>query len=527
MERVNARTFSTPAVGLSRKIRRGDEAPRPTSEHPDLNFDSYTAYVAAAFISMGALSVLLKGSPALLPVLLVVCGLSGVAVLTFGRGRRLALHLLEREAEAKRMALHDALTGLPNRLLFTDRLTHALQQLSRDRGSVAVLALDLDRFKEVNDTFGHQFGDELLREVSRRLAETCRTTDTLARLGGDEFAIVQNNATAQSAASLSERIGRALAEPFHLSVGNVFIGSSIGIALLERSDVDPADGLRQADLALYRAKEAGGGQYAFFKQEMDAALRMRRSIEADLREALANDSLTMVYQSQVDGAGRIVAVEALVRWDHPTRGSVAPEFFVSVAEECGLIEQLSLFTLRTAFRDAASWPSTVKVAVNISPAHLRMRSFMDSLNGLLKSTNVDPHRVELEITESLFIGDDPHIQGTLAKLREMGFSLALDDFGTGYSSLSYLRQYPVDKIKIDQSFVAALGLNTESDAVVNAIIRLAGALNLAVVAEGVETQDQRRRLEAAGCSDVQGFLCSRPMPAREMDLLVAQPSAAA
>jgi diguanylate cyclase (GGDEF)-like protein len=388
---------------------------------------------------------------------------------------------------------------------------------------VAILALDLDRFKDVNDTFGHQFGDELLREVAKRLSGICRATDTVARLGGDEFAIVQVQATGQSAAALSDRIVKALSQPFDLSVGRVFVGSSVGIALLDKPGADPIDGMRQADLALYRAKGAGGGQYAFFKQEMDAALRMRRAVEADLREALASGGLSMAYQTQVDGEGRVVAVEALARWDHPVRGKLAPEFFVGVAEECGLIEPLSIFTLRTAFVDARRWPNGVKVAINISPAHLRMRSFLHTIRELVAETGADPHRFELEITESLFLGDDTHVMATLAKLREMGFALALDDFGTGYSSLSYLRKYPVDKIKIDQSFVAGLGADADADAMVTAIIRLAGALNLNVVAEGVETEDQLRRLRAAGCPDIQGFLYSHPMRAAEVDHLVSAP----
>ncbi len=515
---------SWPVAELRDLGRRSQAAAEVARQSEDVNFDSFGPFVVATFVSMGALIFLLHDSPALLPVLLVVCGLSGMAVIIFGRGRRLAQHLLAREADAMHRAFHDGLTALPNRLLFMDRLNHALQQLSRGEGAVAVLALDLDRFKEVNDTFGHQFGDELLREVARRLNETCRNTDTLARLGGDEFAIVQSNASVQSAASLSDRIIRALAEPFDLSAGRVYVGSSIGISLLARSAVDAADGLRQADLALYRAKDGGGGQYCFFKQEMDAAFKTRRAVEMDLREVLAQGGLTMAYQTQVGAKGQVQAVEALVRWTHPVRGPIAPEFFVPIAEECGLIEQLSIFTLRTAFTDARNWPESVKVAINVSPAHLKMRSFLDTIVALLDETGADANRFELEITESLFLGEDPQVQTTLRRLREMGFCLALDDFGTGYSSFSFLRHYPVDKIKIDQSFVAALGADAESDAVVSAIIKLASAMKLAVVAEGVETNDQRKRLSAAGCSDVQGFLFSRPVSALEVACQVDQPT---
>jgi diguanylate cyclase (GGDEF)-like protein len=494
----------------------------------DSDFGSFTPFVASTFLSMGALFVLLKDDAALVPVMLVVCALAGVAVLIFGRGKRLASELRSREAQAKHMALHDAMTGLPNRLLFTDRLGHAIEQLRRKPGSVAVLALDLDRFKEVNDTFGHQFGDELLRQVSRRLGDICRASDTVARLGGDEFAIVAEGASAQVASTLADRIIAAMSQAFDLSCGRVFIGSSVGIAMLQNGKVDTVDAMRQADLALYRAKEAGGGQYAFFKREMDAAQRTRKAIENDLRDALANGGLTMAYQPQVNAEGETIALEALLRWDHPTRGAVAPAFFVGIAEECGLIEPLSIFTLRTAFKESQRWPAPVRVAVNLSASFVRMRGFLEVLERLVAETEVDPNRMELEITESLFMGDDPQVQATLKRVRELGFSLALDDFGTGYSSLSYLQRYPVDKIKIDQSFVRGLGKDKESGAVVDAIVKLAGALNLAVVAEGVETEEQRSRLEAAGCPDVQGFLFSRAVtPAEVDDMLETEARAAA
>lgn len=453
---------------------------------------------------------------AIMPILLVVCSIAGIAFMTFGRGRRVAQGLVASEARAKHMALHDALTTLPNRVLFTDRLSHALEQLRRKPGFVAVFCIDLDRFKEVNDTFGHHCGDDLLREAARRLAATVRTSDTLARLGGDEFAIVQADATPVAAAALARRINLAMAAPVELSVGRLFIGCSVGITLIDNADISPVEALRQADLALYKAKDAGRGQYSFFEPEMDAALRMRRAVEADLREALANGGLEMNYQSQVDSEGRPVGVEALVRWNHPTRGSVSPSFFVPIAEECGLIEPLGIFTLRTAFSDSLLWPPHVKVAVNVSAAQLRLHSFIPSVRRLLDETGADPRRFELEITEGVFLGENPKVHENLNKLRDLGFTLALDDFGTGYSSLSYLRRYPVNKIKIDRSFTAALGADQESDEVVGAIIKLARALNLAVVAEGVETQDQRSRLAAAGCPDVQGFLFSRPMGASAM-----------
>jgi diguanylate cyclase (GGDEF)-like protein len=459
---------------------------------------------------------------AILPILLVVCSIAGIAFLTFGRGRRVAQGLVASEARAKHMAVHDSLTSLPNRVLFTDRLSHALEQLRRKPGFVAVFCIDLDRFKDVNDTFGHHCGDDLLREAARRLAATVRTSDTLARLGGDEFAIVQTDATPVAAAALARRINLAMAAPVELSVGRLFIGCSIGITLIDNADVSPVESMRQADLALYRAKDAGRGQYSFFEPEMDAALRMRRAVEADLREALADGGLEMAYQSQVDAEGRTVGVEALVRWNHPTRGAVSPSFFVPIAEECGLIDLLGAYTLRTAFADSLRWPDHVKVAINISAAQLRLQSFIPTVKRLLDETGAEARRFELEITESVFLGENPKVHENLHKLRDLGFTLALDDFGTGYSSLSYLRRYPVDKIKIDRSFTAALGADQESDEVVGAIIKLARALNLSVVAEGVETLDQRHRLAAAGCADVQGYLFSRPMGAVAMDRLLVR-----
>ena len=458
---------------------------------------------------------------AILPILLVVCSIAGIAFMTFGRGRRVAQGLIASEARAKHMALHDALTSMPNRVLFTDRLTNALEQVRRRPGAVGVLCLDLDRFKEINDTFGHQFGDELLREVARRLTATCRTSDTVARLGGDEFAIVQPDATGAAAARLASRIQDALSKPIELPVGQVYIGCSIGITIVENSDISPIDAMRQGDLALYAAKDGGRGQFRFFEPEMDAALRMRRAVETDLREALASGGLEMAYQCQVDARGDVVTVEALVRWDHPERGPVQPSFFVPIAEECGLIDQLGNFTLRTAFIDSLRWAEKVKVAVNVSAAQLRLRGFTETVTRLLEETGADPRRFELEITEGVLMGDDPDTHSTLQRLRELGFTLALDDFGTGYSSLSYLRRYPVDKIKIDQSFTAGLGTDLESEAVVNAIVKLGRALNLSVVAEGVETPEQRRRLANAGCADVQGFLYHHPMPAAELDRVIA------
>jgi diguanylate cyclase (GGDEF)-like protein len=452
-------------------------------------------------------AALLQG--ALPPVLILIAALGVMGWMLFQRGRAAAQNLVASEARATHLAYHDALTGLPNRLLLADRLGRAVEDLRRRQTPFAVHCIDLDRFKDVNDTFGHHAGDELIKEAARRIAQACRSNDTIARLGGDEFAVVQIGADASGAATLAERIVKTLGEPIDLSVGRVHIGGSVGVSLLSEASIEPQECLRQADLALYRCKEAGRGRYCFFEPEMDAAVRFRRTLQDDLHRAIHADELHLVYQPQVDGDGRIVGLEALVRWDHPQRGPLSPTLFIPVAEECGLIDPLGFFTLRRAFEDSRRWPH-LKVAINISATQLRMKDFVPRLRLLAEEMAISPAMFELEITEGVLLGDDPVTHEALNEIRSMGFSLALDDFGTGYSSLSYLRRYPIDKIKIDRAFITHLGVDREADAVVTAIVRLARALRLSVIAEGVETAEQRQRLARAGCSEVQGYLFGRP-----------------
>ncbi len=448
----------------------------------------------------------------LAPTLVIILLFFAVMALLHRRSWRAAQQLIASEARASHLAYHDPLTGLPNRVMFFDRLGVALDQLRRNGTPIAVHCLDLDRFKEVNDTFGHQIGDELIVAASRRIAEVCRRSDTFARLSGDEFAIVQLDATPHAAARLAERIVEAISQPMELSGGRVHVSCSIGVNLLSEGEVAAADALRHADLALYRSKNNGRAQFSFFEPEMDAAMRMRRDIEGELREALHNGGLNMVYQPQSDKSGRIAGVEALLRWKHPERGDISPAMFIPIAEECGLINELGMYTLREAFIASRQWQG-LKVAINISAAQLRMRDFPEKVAALLKECAVDPRGFELEITEGLLLGDDPVTHGVLRELRQMGFSIALDDFGTGYSSLSYLQRYPIDKIKIDRSFVANLGIEKESAAVVQAIVKLARALKLDVIAEGVETAEQRDQLIEIGCEEIQGYLYSRPVEA--------------
>jgi diguanylate cyclase (GGDEF)-like protein len=466
-------------------------------------------------------AMLAKALPATILVLLV---LGACAISLSRRAARAAQSLIASEARAAHLAYHDALTGLPNRTLLGERLAMEHEQCRRTGVGFAVHCIDLDRFKEVNDTFGHAAGDELIRAAAQVLATACRKGDVLARLGGDEFAIIQPRATPESAAALADRIVAKLAEPFDLSAGRAFVGCSVGVSVVRDPASDPQETLRQADLALYRAKDGGRSRYAFFEPEMDAAVRMRRALQADLRDALLNDELEMVYQPQVDGRGRMFGVEALVRWRHAERGPVPPALFVPLAEENGLIDTLGMFTLRRAFEDSAAWDG-VRVAVNLSAAQLRMRDFTSRLADLVAETRIDPERFELEITEGLLLGDDAQTHEALRRIRAMGFRIALDDFGTGYSSLSYLQRYPIDKIKIDRSFITNLGVDSDAEAVVSAIVKLARALGLSVIAEGVETETQRARLNAAGCTEVQGFLFGKPTSAQAITaLLCAQAS---
>jgi diguanylate cyclase (GGDEF)-like protein len=451
-------------------------------------------------------------------MLLISC-LGTLAWFLYQKGCRATQSLIASEARASHLASHDVLTGLANRALLADRLAYALDRLRRTGKPFAIFCIDLDRFKEINDTFGHGTGDDLLRAAAQRIAADCRLSDILARLGGDEFAIVRPDVTVDGAVAFASRLLKTLSEPIELPVSRVFIGSSIGIAVVQNGDIDPPECLRQADLALYRAKDAGRGCFALFEPEMDAAVRLRRGLQADLRRALhSGDEIWLAYQPQVDARGRIVGVEALVRWTHPEGGEIAPSVFVPLAEESGLIEALGMQVLRRAFEDSTRF-GDLTVAINISAAQLRMTTFIPQLTDLLAQMRVDPSRFELEITEGLLLSDDSLTHESLRHLRALGFRIALDDFGTGYSSLSYLQRYPIDKIKIDRSFVINLGADAAAEAVVSAIVKLARALGLTVVAEGVETETQRTRLASVGCTDVQGYLFGKPVTVQQLEAM--------
>jgi len=444
------------------------------------------------------------------PILMISLGLGLIALVLLHQSQKAAQGLIASEAKAKHMALHDNLTGLPNRTLFADRFAQAAERLRRSGGQVAVMCIGLDRFKDVNDTLGHMAGDELIRNNAAKLNGIIRASDTLARLGGDEFVIIQSDSDGHSAAALARRVLDTLTGTVNLESGQVFSSCSIGVTLLHEGDIEPAEALRQADLALYRAKEQGRGQFAFFEVEMDATIKLRKMLEAGLRDAINAETIDVVYQPQVDHFGQIVGVEALCRWTHPQRGPVSPAYFIPLAEECGLMNDLGYLVMRRAMHDAKTWPG-LKVAVNVSATQLRAPDFLATVKTLLAEAAVAASQIEIEITEGVLLNDDHATQVVLRDLRHMGFSIALDDFGTGYSSLGYLSRYPVDKIKIDRSFVSNLGVDPDAEAVIRAIIKLSKALNLNIVAEGVETRAQKNILRNTGCTIIQGFLYSKPV----------------
>jgi diguanylate cyclase (GGDEF)-like protein len=451
-----------------------------------------------------------KMVPALFAALFIV-GL--IISLLFARVARSRMELEVSRAQAQHLAFHDSLTGLPNRALFDDRLAHAL---ARRGCRAAVLLLDLDRFKHVNDTLGHQAGDALIREFGVRLAGLTRDGDTIARLGGDEFAILLEDAGPQDVHRLAARILKDVARPFDILGSHLHIGVSIGVALTSEAGTDRLEIVRKADIALYRAKDGGRNNYCLFNASMDETVKLRSSIEEDLREALSSGvGLCLYYQTQIGNNGRIIGLEALIRWNHPTRGLIAPEQFISVAEESGLIVPLGEWVLREACL-ASLRCGPLFVAVNLSPVQLRAQGFFDSLMRIVRRAGADPSSIQLELTERVLLDDDDSVRTVLSQLRAAGFTIVLDDFGTGYSSLSYLRKFEVDKIKIDRSFVQHLGEASDSAAIVTAVLALGRAMGLSVAAEGVETPEQRAFLDIAGCKEMQGYYFSRPVPADEL-----------
>lgn len=454
--------------------------------------------------------------------LLLRTGLVGMFSLLLGIGvftavRTLPLRALRRAwVEVSFLASHDPLTGLPNRALFNDRLGQALGRARRSDDYTVVLCLDLDHFKDVNDLLGHAAGDRLLKEAALRLQGCLRESDTLARMGGDEFAVILSGLSApEKAGRLAQRFIDALARPFDLDGNQAVVGASIGIAVNKRDGLDVAQMLSSADVALYRAKAQGRGSYCFFEDDMNARLQDRKALEQDLRQALADEGLEVYYQPLVDlDLQRVVGVEALVRWRHPTRGMVSPADFIPLAEDTGLIIPLGDWVLSTACSQARAW-SPLTLAVNLSPVQFRQANLAGRLAAILSETGFDPRRLEVEITEGVLLRDTEATLATLQAIKALGIGVAMDDFGTGYSSLSNLRRFPFNKIKIDGSFVRDMGHSEEAAAIVRAVISLGRSLGMRTTAECVETIDQVNHLRLEGCKEMQGFYYGRPMPAAE------------
>jgi diguanylate cyclase (GGDEF)-like protein len=425
------------------------------------------------------------------------------------------------EARIAYMAHHDALTDLPNRVRFREDMEIALARIGRG-AKLAVLCLDLDHFKAVNDTLGHPVGDTLLKQAARRLQDCVRPNDAIARLGGDEFAIVQVAVEQPvGATALAARLIKDLSAPFDLNDQQVVIGASIGIAIAPNDGSDPDQLMKNADMALYRAKEDGRGVYRFFEPEMDARMQFRRRLELDLRKAVAQGELVLYYQPMVVLETECIAgFEALVRWRHPQRGLLLPEEFVPLAEEIGLINPIGAWVLKEACGEAKKWPDNISVSVNLSPVQFKSGTLVLDVVAALGASGLAPQRLELEITETVLLEDTEATVGTLSQLRDLGVRIAMDDFGTGYSSLGYLRKFPFDKIKIDRSFIHDLDDKPDSVAIVRAVAGLSSTLGMATTAEGVETHEQLAKLKAEGCTEVQGFLFSEAKPASELASLL-------
>ena len=437
---------------------------------------------------------------------------------------------MKAQSEADRLASEDALTGLANRRVLSDALDR-LTRPGRDAQakSFAVLYLDLDRFKIVNDTQGHAIGDLLLKAVAKRMRRSLRASDLVARLGGDEFAVLMHAVDKEpSPEVVAQRLVETLGRPYEIEGHQLLIGTSIGIAIGPIDGATTNDVLIAADLALYAAKAAGRGTYRFFHKAMNEEVRVRQQIETDLREALAGDQLELYYQPIIDMADRkLIGFEALARWNHPKRGLVTPDKFIPVAEDCGLINILGEWALRQACRQAVEWPGELKVAVNLSPAQFASPNLRHVVRTVLDETGLAARRLELEITEGLLMRNTGKTLETLHQLKLLGVRIAMDDFGTGYSSLSYLQSFPFDKIKVDRSFVATLHTAPQSKTIVRSVIEIAASLGMTTTAEGVETEAQCTILRELGCDEAQGYLFGRPQPWRLAAALIGEATGAA
>src|SRR5436305_5348288 len=439
--------------------------------------------------------------------------------------RRSAAKIAEGESRLRHLALHDPLSGLPNRTYFGERPSEVLGGTGEDGAIAAVLAIDLDHFKDINDTLGHHIGDGLIGVVAQRLVHAVRREDLVARLGGDEFAVITTEATdLQMLQRFAERLIAVLRAPYSISGHTLLIGASIGIAVIDRRAGDAADIMRRADVALYRAKNEGRSRACIYDADMDADLRERKQLENDLRTAITEDRLSVAYQPIMNASGeKMAGVEALCRWNHPTRGNVPPADFIPIAERSELIIPLGEWVLRKACIEAKPW-ADLTVAVNVSPLQFRRQDFVEMVERILAETELDPQRLELELTESTLLGNVAEAEKAMHRLKAHGVRFALDGFGTGYSSLLYLRSFPFDRIKIDRSFVRSIESAADAASIVHAIVSLGRGLGMKVTAEGVETAEQQLFLRAAGVHSMQGFRFGKPVPAQAISELLQPPT---
>jgi diguanylate cyclase (GGDEF)-like protein/PAS domain S-box-containing protein len=434
----------------------------------------------------------------------------------------------ESQAQLERLAHHDALTGLPNRLLFHARLEHALERARREGGLVAILCFDLDHFKNINDSLGHPAGDRLLQMVTERLLDTVRNEDTVARFGGDEFTVLlEELQESKGAGIVAEKALNVLAEPFDLDGHEAYVSGSVGISLFPDDGQDVTTLLKNADSALYRAKEHGGSSYHFYTKDLTIAAFKRLALESSLRRAVERGEFTLYYQPQMAlNGGHVVGAEALIRWQHPELGLVLPTEFIPMAESTGMIVKLGEWVMNTACAQAKAWQNeglpSMRIAINVSSVQVTRGEIIATVERVLHKTGLDPQYMELEITEGLIMQQTHQTIAILDDLKAMGVMLAIDDFGTGYSSLSYLKRLPLHRLKIDRSFVCEIPDDSENMAITRAVIALGNSLQLVVVAEGVENEIQQEFLRSNGCDEAQGYLYSAPMPAADFAAFVRQ-----
>ncbi len=458
-------------------------------------------------------------------IAVALAGFALLAAFVLRYMRRTAAAIAIGESRLRHLAMHDPLCGLPNRIFFGERLEAVIDEVRGSANSAAVFYIDLDHFKDVNDTLGHPVGDELIRNVTLRLSHTLRGGDLVARLGGDEFAVISaaigDDTTRMM--SLAQRIIGAICAPYNVAGHNIVIGASIGIAVINKSCAGAADIMRYADMALYRAKNEGRNRACIYDAAMDADLSSRKLLEGDLRAAIENNQLRVCYQPIVNKSGEtITGVEALCRWTHPTRGEISPAEFIAAAEHSGLIIELGAWVLKRALTDGKAWPE-LTVAVNVSPLQFRRADFAELVESTLDETEFDPARLELELTETVLLGNIETVEAGMLRLKALGVRLALDDFGTGYSSLLYLRRFPFDKLKIDRSFVLSIEKAADAAAIVHAVVSLGRGLGMKVTAEGVETADQHLFLRAAGVHFMQGYRFGKAVPADEITARLQAP----